>query len=81
MNTKELSSFLTATGVAVSAGFVAFGHASLSSPAQAAFVAVAGLIVAVIHNGLLKSSTAASNATIASAVAASKTATTPTANA
>ena len=58
INSKELGAFVTATGAAVAAGFVAFGHSSLADPAQAAFVAVAGLVVAVIHNGLLKNSAA-----------------------
>ena len=58
INSKELCAFVTATGAAVAAGFVAFGHSSLADPAQAAFVAVAGLVVAVIHNGLLKNSAA-----------------------
>jgi len=50
----QLAAFITATGSAIAAGFVAFGHTSLSSPAQAAFVAGAALVVAVLHNGLLK---------------------------
>ncbi len=59
VNTTNLTSFITATAAAIGAGFVAFGHSSLSSPAQAAFVGVAGLVVAVIHNGLIKSGTGA----------------------
>ena len=51
----NLTAFITATGTALAAGFVAFGHSSLSTPAQAAFVAAAGLVVAVLHNGILKS--------------------------
>jgi len=53
-NNTQLAAFITATGSAIAAGFVAFGHSSLSSPAQAAFVAGAALVVAVLHNGLLK---------------------------
>jgi uncharacterized membrane protein len=64
INSKELGAFVTATGTAVAAGFVAFGHSSLASPAQAAFVAVAGLVVAIIHNGLLKTSAASKSPTV-----------------
>lgn len=50
---RTFSSFLTATGAAIAAGFVAFGHTDLAAPAQAAFVAVAGLVVATIHRSIL----------------------------
>ena len=63
MNTKELAAFITATGTAVAAGFVAFGHPDLSTPASTAFISVAGLIVALVHSKLLGGSSATPAAT------------------
>lgn len=62
VNKTQLAAFITATGSAIAAGFVAFGHSDLSTPAQAAFVAGASLVVAIIHSGLLKQSGGSSKA-------------------
>jgi predicted RND superfamily exporter protein len=50
----QLTSLVTATAAAIAAGFAAFGHTSLGPDAKTAFIAVAGLIVAVIHNNTSK---------------------------
>jgi predicted RND superfamily exporter protein len=55
----QLTSLVTATASAIAAGFVAFGHSSLGPDAKTAFIAVAGLIVAVIHNQVAKPKTSA----------------------
>lgn len=77
----NLTAFITATGAAVAAGFVAFGHSNLSTPAQAAFVAGASLVVAVIHSGLLKAQSTApvvkKTITTTTTVAPSETSTPP----
>ena len=50
----QIGAFLTATGAAIAAGFVAFGHSTLGAPAQTAFVAGAALVVALLHTTLVK---------------------------
>lgn len=63
INSTQLGSFITATAAAVGAGFVAFGHSSLSEPASTAFIAVAGLFVALIHSKLLTANSPAPSST------------------
>lgn len=61
----SLGAFLTATASAIGAGFVAFGHPDLSAPASTAFISGAALVIAVLHNGILKAHTASKAATSA----------------
>lgn len=63
MTNKQLTSFVASLGVAVGAGFAAFGHSDLSASAQTAFVSGAAVIFGLIHFNLSKPAKVTTTAT------------------